>query len=40
MVSVLRVRANEKDIALEYRWESGVPEIDLRQTPAACGNCS
>jgi signal transduction histidine kinase/CheY-like chemotaxis protein/HPt (histidine-containing phosphotransfer) domain-containing protein len=25
VVSVLRVRANEKGIALEYRWESGVP---------------
>jgi two-component system, sensor histidine kinase len=27
VVSVLRVRANEKGIALEYRWESGVPLV-------------
>ena len=26
VVSVLRVRANEKGIALEYAWESGVPQ--------------
>ncbi len=26
IVSVLRVRANEKGIGLEYRWEKGVPE--------------
>ena len=27
VVSVLRVRANEKGIALEYAWEGGVPEV-------------
>jgi signal transduction histidine kinase/AmiR/NasT family two-component response regulator/HPt (histidine-containing phosphotransfer) domain-containing protein len=27
VVSVLRVRANEKGIALEYAWESGVPQM-------------
>jgi CheY-like chemotaxis protein/HPt (histidine-containing phosphotransfer) domain-containing protein len=27
VVSVLRVRANEKGIALEYAWESGVPQV-------------
>ena len=26
VVSVLRVRANQKGLALEYRWEEGVPE--------------
>ena len=29
VVSVLRVRANEKGIGLEYRWDKGVPETVL-----------
>jgi two-component system, sensor histidine kinase len=29
VVSVLRVRANQKNLALEYRWEEGVPKTIL-----------
>ena len=40
VVSVLRVRANEKGVALEYRWEQGVPEVVTGDARPACGNCS
>ena len=40
VVSVLRVRAGEKGVALEYRWESGVPETVATDPQRGCVSCS